>query len=153
VQAEQPAEALAHFQTRHLDPRQTVVIESTGPLRQPDPATGSGDVVTISREHPQLVEIQASLSSAGYLVLLDSFYPGWVATIDGQPGPVYRANYIGRAVFVPAGDHLVRFEYRPGSFRVGLGLALLAALLIAAVAASRYWVKKRGQARAGATAD
>lgn len=153
VQAEQPAEALAHFQNRQLDPRQTVVIESTGPLPQPDPATGSGDVVAISRQHPQVVEIRASLSSAGYLVLLDSFYPGWVATIDDQPGPVYRANYIGRAVFVPAGDHLVRFEYRPGSFRVGLGLALLAALLIAAMAAGRYWVTQRGQVRADAIAD
>jgi hypothetical protein len=153
VQAGQPVEALAHFQTRRLDPRQTVVIESAEPLPQPDPAAGSGDVVAISREHPQAVDIQASLSSAGYLVLLDSFYPGWVATIDGQPSPVYRANYIGRAVFVPAGEHLVRFEYRPVSFRVGLGLALLAALLIAIVAASRYRGAKWAQARADATAD
>ena len=151
VRADQPAEALAYFQQRQLDPRQTVVIESVGPLPQPDPATAFGDVVIISREHPQMVEIEASLNSAGYLVLLDNFYPGWVATVDDQPGSVYRANTIGRAVFVPAGDHRVRFEYRPLSFRVGLGLALLVVLLIAALAVRHYGGNHR--ARADATGD
>jgi uncharacterized membrane protein YfhO len=145
VQAGQPDEALAHFQSRQLDPRQTVVIETAGPLPQPDPATGSGDLVTISREHPQAVEIQASLSSAGYLVLLDSFYPGWAATVDGRPSPIYRANYIGRAVFIPAGEHLVRFEYRPLSFKVGLGLSLLTGLLIMVAALGRYRLKSKGK--------
>lgn len=143
IRVDQPAEALAYFQTRRLDPRQTVVIESDGPLPQPDPAAGSSNVVAISRHHPQAVEIQTNLGGAGYLVLLDSFYPGWTATVDGRPSPIYRANTIGRAVFVPAGEHLVRFEYRPLSFKVGLGLSLLTGLLIMVTALGRYRFKSK----------
>jgi uncharacterized membrane protein YfhO len=82
------------------------------------------------------VEIQAQSAAAGYLVLLDTFYPGWVATIDGQETSIYRANYLARAIFLPAGEHRVRFEYRPSSFKWGLWLLLLMAIIIIVTALS-----------------
>lgn len=137
VLAGSPAEALAFFQRRTLDPRQTVVLESEPEETPPALAplnTPASSTVEIVAENPQQLEIEASLSADGYLVLLDTFFPGWEATVDGQPTLIYRADYLGRAVFVPAGEHTIRFEYRPWSFRLGLWLALLTLVVLAATA-------------------
>lgn len=125
IQVENAAEALAHFQARAIDPRQTAILEADTPVPAlPQSAPPTGSTAAITNQHPQLVEIEASLTGDGYLILLDTFYPGWVASVDGQASPIYRANYIGRAVFLPAGEHIVRFEYRPLSFRLGVWVAL-----------------------------
>ena len=57
-----------------------------------------------------------------------AYYPGWRATVDGQPAPIERANYAFRAVYVPAGQHTVQFVFDPLIWKVGLavsGLTLL----------------------------
>lgn len=146
VRAGSPAEALAHFQRRTLDPRQTVVLESqpeeTPPALTPVnvAATSTAEIIA---ENPQQLEIEASLSADGYLVLLDTFFPGWEATVDRQPTPIYRADYLGRAVFIPAGEHTIRFEYRPRSFRVGVGLALFTLIVLGGVIMTRYAGRSR----------
>jgi hypothetical protein len=70
--------------------------------------------------------IETDDSSPGYLVLTDTFYPGWNATLDGQPQRTYRANYLFRGVPVPAGHHTIAFSYRPLSFELGAGITLTA---------------------------
>ena len=64
------------------------------------------------------------------VVLTDAFYPGWEAALDGAPVAVLRANTAVRAVVVPAGDHVVEMRYRAHSFRRGLVLAGIAAVLL-----------------------
>jgi hypothetical protein len=125
IRAANPDEALGYFRKRDIDPRQTVILEAEAGEAPPAvSAEGAGSSATIVTENPQSVEISARLDGAGYLVLLDTFYLGWLATVDGQPTPIYRADYVARAIYVPAGEHLVRFEYRPMSFRLGVYLAL-----------------------------
>jgi len=125
-------EALSYFQTNNLDPRQTVVLEGSPPTL-PKTETAPISQVNITQENPQTVDLQVTTHADGYLVLLDSFYPGWVATIDQQPTPIYRANYLGRAIFVPKGEHVVQFHYRPMSFWGGLVLASVMLLVMAIV--------------------
>ncbi len=129
IQVERAEDALPYIETADLDPSQTVVIESSRPLppsgRPSDPGTA-----TIISETPQQIELKVTASADGYLVLLDTFYPGWIASVDGQGTPIYPANYLVRTIFVPRGEHLVRFEYQPLSFRLGLGLAALVMLLM-----------------------
>lgn len=139
IGASSAEEALAHFQRRQVDPRQTVVLETETPFPPPEIPTASESTVEITSENPQTVEITANLAAAGYVVLLDTFYPGWVATVDGQSTPIYRADYLDRAVFVPAGPHTVLFEYRPWSFRAGLGLAVGMMVVIGIVA---FWSRR-----------
>jgi hypothetical protein len=67
----------------------------------------------------------------GRLVLNDTWYPGWTATVDGRSTPIEHANVAFRAVQVPAGRHVVEFTYRPSSVRIGEVLSLVAALAIA----------------------
>ncbi|PYV38951.1 MAG: hypothetical protein DMG09_10550, partial [Acidobacteria bacterium] len=64
----------------------------------------------------------------GYLVLLDSYYPGWRAYLDGREAKILQANYAFRAVEVPAGKHTVEFSYRPLSFDAGLALSCMGLL-------------------------
>ncbi|RME08265.1 MAG: hypothetical protein D6803_01670, partial [Anaerolineae bacterium] len=62
----------------------------------------------------------------GWLVVSDLWYPGWTAALDGQPVPLWRANYLFRAVRVPAGEHNISMTYRPPWLPVGTLLAGLA---------------------------
>lgn len=71
----------------------------------------------------------------GILFLGDAFYPGWQAKVDGYPSPIMRANNAFRAVVLPAGDHVVSFEYEPESVALGLRLSLIGAALLLALLA------------------
>lgn len=60
------------------------------------------------------MEIRTASPVSALLITSDEFNPGWVVSIDGKPATPLRADYLLRAVLVPAGEHLVRWEYRPG---------------------------------------
>ncbi len=55
---------------------------------------------------------------------------GWTVTIDGTPAPLVRANYVLRAVPVPAGQHSIVMSFAPASFALGRTLGLLCSLII-----------------------
>jgi hypothetical protein len=70
-------------------------------------------------------------SETGYwLFLADTNYPGWEATIDGGETKLYPAQVLGKAVYVPAGSHLINIKFNSGSFRAGAIVSALSALLI-----------------------
>ena len=70
------------------------------------------------------------MSAPGFVVLVDTWDPGWQATVDGQETEVLRANLAFRAVAVPAGDHRIEMRYRPRSVLVGAGLSVGAVVLL-----------------------
>jgi hypothetical protein len=73
------------------------------------------------------VTVDVSARSSGFVVLNDVWHPWWFAFVDGHPVEILRANVIFRAVQVSAGEHQVRFEFRPfrgalAQIRRGLGI-------------------------------
>ncbi|KKR10968.1 MAG: hypothetical protein UT40_C0042G0002 [Candidatus Woesebacteria bacterium GW2011_GWA1_39_21b] len=58
-----------------------------------------------------------------FLFLSETFYPGWKAYVDGQEEKIFRANYIFQSIFIPKGEHNIRFIYQPVSFKIGLVLS------------------------------
>ncbi len=68
--------------------------------------------------------------SPGYVIVNDSFYPGWQVSVDGRPQEILPANAAFRAVAVPAGRHLLRFQYRPVSIRIGVWLTCASVILV-----------------------
>lgn len=91
---------------------------------------------TVVRYEPGRVTVETEADAARLLVLTDTFFPGWIATIDGARTEILRANYAFRAVVVPPGRHAAEFRYRPASFRVGAGLSaagLLCAVLLVSI--------------------
>lgn len=92
------------------------------------------DTARILREDPSHVEIVAETDGPRFLVLTDLYFPGWRAYLDGNPVAIRAANYLFRAVLLPAaGHHVVRFEYKPVSFMAGMicsGGALICILIL-----------------------
>lgn len=65
------------------------------------------------------IMIKTNSNLDAYLVVLDSFYPGWKALIDGKESKIYRTNYNFRGVVLPKGHHIVEFIYAPKSLEFG----------------------------------
>jgi membrane protein YfhO len=103
------------------------------------PASGSARIVSYAR---QRVMVAAVARRSAELVLTDTFYPGWKATVDGKPVPVHRVDYLLRGVTLAPGHHVVTFRYEPKSWRIGWIVSLLAALGLA-VAAGVGWRARR----------
>jgi hypothetical protein len=64
--------------------------------------------------------IKVETSENGLLFVSDTFFPGWLAFVDGEKAPIYKADFAFRAIAVPRGVHEVKMVYRPKSFMMGL---------------------------------
>ena len=73
------------------------------------------------------------------LVLTDLIYPGWSATVDGEPATVNTFERMFRAIDVPAGKHTVIWRYHPSFVYWGGAIGFAALLVLAAVAHVRFW--------------
>ena len=80
------------------------------PLPADDGAVVDGRLVSYARNR---IEVEVAAPYDGIAVLAENYYPHWKATIDGKEAPVFRANYLHRAVVVPAGTHRIVFSYQP----------------------------------------
>jgi hypothetical protein len=123
------AEVLKRVRAPGFDPTRVLWLDDGPPLR--DASIGRGTTRIVSETSGEVVvEVQAD--APGWLILLDSWYPGWRVEIDGIPARLRRADYNFRAVGLRGGRSTVRFYYAPLSFRLGLVLAAFAALALAA---------------------
>ena len=69
---------------------------------------------------PDVLTYRSQSSKDGTVVFSEIFYPyGWNAYIDGKPAEIFRANYLLRAMNIPAGQHEIRMEFRPDSVELG----------------------------------
>ena len=86
-----------------------------------------------------------SSQRGGVVVLSEIYYPGWEAKIDGKPIELGRANYILRALRVPAGNHVVELKYEPASVATTETIAFIAMgiILMAFIAAVFFAVHSR----------
>ncbi|MDQ3702153.1 MAG: YfhO family protein [Chloroflexota bacterium] len=96
--------------------------------------------VEIVRYSPQELELETESDAAALLVVWDSYYPGWRATVDGFPAPVLPANVVFRGVPLPAGAHRVRLWFDPLSVKLGFAVSAIAILANAggALLAARF---------------
>jgi hypothetical protein len=133
------------------DPRNdvTTTLFLTGTAYEKAPASGdpsnAGESARIIHRDVTGVSIDANLRRPGYVMLNDTIYPGWEATVDGVRVPIFEADYLFRAVSVEAGSHRIEYAYRPLSGSIGMILTLLGILAAAALA-----VLARRRARAAA---
>lgn len=106
-------------------PARTVLLEK--PPKNPLPSLRSTleefqkeNGVKIERYDPLEIIIETDLKSEGFLVVSDSFFPGWKATVDGEPADILPANYLVRAIEMTPGTHNVRLFYDPVPFKIGV---------------------------------
>jgi len=152
-----PSDALAALVDPAFDPRREVLLAPGGPAPLAAAGTFEG-AATVLSESTTRVALRARASAPGYLVLADAYDPGWIATVDGQPAEVLRANVAFRAVAVPAGTHEVEMRYVPRAVRLGvlvsgLSSALLLAVLVAPRRRIRATPNPRPENGGGPTSD
>jgi len=138
--------ALSQMIHQPFQPDQQVILaddtttQSTG---LPGERGGHGSA-HISAYTPDDVQVRTSADGDAWLVLSDTYYPGWTATVDGQPTTVLRGDVLFRVVPVPAGEHEVEFRFEPRSVRTGLGVSLVCLVgVLAALVATGGWTRRR----------
>lgn len=104
--------------------------DAVPPLAMPPPDAAEHVALTVDEPEELVVDVVAA--TAGILVVTDSYYPGWSATLDERPVPILRADHAFRGVVVPAGSHRVRFRFAPDSVRTGLWISGVAAVVLLA---------------------
>ncbi len=102
-------------------------------------------VVTIKAYQPNHLTYEMESDKGGVVVFSEIYYPGWTATIDGQPAELGRVNYILRALNVKAGKHQVELMFYPQSVKTTETIATIAfiLLILVALAVIFFEVKKR----------
>jgi hypothetical protein len=157
VEALTHADAIDVLRAPGFDPR-TVVVEATpgesaggevgaAAIESPPPhkAAGESEGARIIEDKRNRVVIETE--KQGMLVLSDNYYPGWRAQIDGSPAEVWRANCTMRAVRVPAGRHMVSFEFIPAAFWSSAYVSFVAAAAVLAAFAVSFARRGRGAAQ------
>jgi hypothetical protein len=114
--------ALAMLRSDGFDPSRSVLLDRVPANYQLGEIVGGN--VEFLRYTTNEAEMKTRSPRAAVLVFSDSYYPGWAADVDGAATPIYRANVTQRAVVVPAGEHVVRFRFKPTTVVAGLWVTL-----------------------------
>jgi hypothetical protein len=135
------AEAAKRLLDPAFDPdREVLLADAPASAGSTAGDTGIPPRTAIVRETQTEIVVEAAAAVDGFLLLADTFYPGWRAEVDGKPVALYRANLSVRAIPLPRGPHEVRFIYEPPGVQRGLaisGTAVLALLVWLLVALKR----------------
>ncbi|MFH0749592.1 MAG: YfhO family protein [Candidatus Gottesmanbacteria bacterium] len=126
--ATSPTEYELRFVNEAFSPTQTVILD-----RNPDFAStilNTSTMADIKVYTPNKVIIETQTDKPSLLVLTDTYYPGWTATIDGNPAQIYRADYTYRAIAVPEGTHTVIMQFKPLSAITGFIISISSILIL-----------------------
>lgn len=118
------AAAIARLTAPDFDYHREVIIME-GEVKAEAKAKAEAGQVTLVEDEAQQVSLRVEAPAAGFVVLTDTYYPGWQAMVDGEMVPIVPANLAFRAVAVEAGPHDIVFSYRPRSFTFGLWVSML----------------------------
>jgi hypothetical protein len=134
-----PEDTLEILTNPTFEPSTAVLLETEYPMRAHSHLTAGRAQILSLRDAPNRVTIRASLEAPGYLVLADTWYPGWNVTVDGEQAELLRANHAFRAVKLDGGTHVVEMSYRPLATILGcwISLGTLAALISGYLATAR----------------
>ena len=142
VSADSFMQAVKEMSKPDFDAHSKTIIEAT---REQTQLPFSNDEIVpaqVQRPDAHTVLIETDCSRDAFLILTDTFYNGWRATLDGKEVPILRANVNFRAVRVGAGRHQIKFEFYPHTFYIGLAIALLT-VLVGAILSFKELAKSR----------
>jgi hypothetical protein len=116
---------LMHSGWPAVDPRRTVLLQKAPVGFSRSAAVGMGGTARLLRYANTEVMVEVAAPGGGILLLNDVWHPWWHASVDGADAEILKADVIFRAVVVPRGRHVVRFNFEPfaGAFMELLGKA------------------------------
>jgi hypothetical protein len=124
--------ALSEMIHRPFRPDQEVILadDATTQATAPVAERGGQGTARVVSYAPGDIQIRTSATADAWLVLSDTYYPGWTAAVDQQPVSVLRGDVLFRVIPVPAGEHDVEFRFEPVSVKIGLLISLVAVLIV-----------------------
>lgn len=120
-----------------MNPRETAIVDKrfAETVKQPAAMPDSLDNIVLKSYAPNALQYEVDTKQGGTVIFSEIYYPGWRSYIDGEEVSHGRANYILRAMNVPAGKHTIEFVFDPQSLHatetiafIALGIMLLGAL-------------------------
>ncbi|MCC8088844.1 MAG: YfhO family protein [Rikenellaceae bacterium] len=135
------------------DLRTTAVVDRTfaGFVEEARPSVDSTDMIILTDYKVNHLTYKYSLSEDRVAVFSEIYYPkGWTAYVDGAEYPHFRADYVLRAMALPAGEHTVEFVYRAPKFTMLKTITLISslALLAGLIAVAIYYVIGKSKSKA-----
>ncbi|MBK6963066.1 MAG: YfhO family protein [Bacteroidales bacterium] len=126
--ADQEIDALTGF-----DPSVTAVVDKrfADELKNFTPVSDSMAKISLTEYQPNKLKYQSESNAAQVAVFSEIYYDkGWNAFIDGKPAPYFRANYVLRAMHVPAGKHEIEFRFEPRAYFTGEKISFASSLIL-----------------------
>ena len=105
----------------------------------------TASVVTITSYEPNRLKYDVNTGKGGVLVFSEIYYPGWTATVDGQPAELGRVNYILRAIHLQPGKHQVELAFFPKSVSVTETVAYIAFVLLLLIVVGIAFIEYRNR--------
>ena len=128
-----------------LDPAQKAIVDKRFASSIQKSQSDSTATIRLVTYEPNYLKYEVDSKDGGTVVFSEIYYPGWQSTVDGEAVPHGRANYILRAMNVPAGKHIVEFRFDPTSLHVteniafvALGMLLVLAIVVVALKIKVY---------------
>lgn len=131
-----------------FDPKQTAFIDKryesqlTGLQIQSD----STATITLTSYKPNHLTYEAHATSEQLAIFSEIYYnnkKGWDVYLDGKPASHFRANYVLRAMRIPAGKHVIEFKFKPQSYETGEQVSLLCSIMLVGLLAGAALVEVR----------
>ena len=134
-----------------INPRHTAAVDVRFRDKLPDALISAGGCadtlsagdackqrIVLTSYEANALTFEAETDRERLAVFSDIYYPGWLCNIDGEPADILRADYVLRAVVIPAGKHTIEFRFDPQSLHAteaiaNTALIVLALLLIALI--------------------
>jgi hypothetical protein len=116
-----------------LDTKRTAIIHKDFKSQIPTAAVVRDSTASIemTQQKPEHIVYESSSTSPQLALFSEVYYPkGWNAYIDGKPAAYFRANYVLRAMSIPAGNHKVAFKFEPAVIKKGSTLSLISSILV-----------------------
>ena len=132
-----------------LDPSETAVVDKRFEAVVEPITSDSTATVRLVAYEPNRLKYEVNSNTGGTVVFSEIYYPGWRSSIDGKEVPHGRANYILRAMNVPAGKHEVEFSFDPVSLHVTENIAYIALGLLALAAIVMAFLKIKAYRKVG----
>jgi len=126
-------EAKGMIARREVDLRRTALTSQPVALSDTGAAEGPESIKVLDYR-PVSLDLSVQTQSASFLVLSETYYPGWRAWLDGEPAAIYLTDIALRGMAIPPGSHRVRMQFQPSILPVSLAITGATAVLLAVFA-------------------
>jgi hypothetical protein len=131
---EEEQSILERLADSNFDPNKTILIEGKSVTQNVDPTNSLNQnkdaKVQITNYLPNRIELSVESAKASFLLLNETYYPGWRAYVDDQETEVLKANYNFKAIKIQKGQHKVSFVFKPVSLKIGASITCAALLVM-----------------------